>query len=82
MAAWPFVAHAQQGERVRRIGVLMPFTANDPEAQARNVVFEQSLRQLGWTVGRNLQIDYRLAGGEADFASADTRRNWLRSRRT
>jgi putative ABC transport system substrate-binding protein len=43
----------------------MPFTANDPEAQARNVVFEQSLRQLGWTVGRDLQIDYRSPGGDA-----------------
>jgi putative ABC transport system substrate-binding protein len=63
--AWPLAAHAQQAERVRRIGVLMPFTANDPEAQARNVVFEQSLRQLGWTVGRDLQIDYRSPGGDA-----------------
>ena len=51
---------------MRRIGVLMPFTAGDPEAEARKVVFEQSLQQLGWTVGRNLQIDYRLAGGDAD----------------
>jgi len=63
--AWPLAAHAQQAERVRRIGVLMPFTANDPEAQARNVVFEQSLRELGWTVGRDLQIDYRSPGGDA-----------------
>jgi putative tryptophan/tyrosine transport system substrate-binding protein len=64
-AAWPLAARAQQGDRMRRIGVLMPFTANDPEAQARNVVFEQSLQQLGWTVGRDLQIDYRSSGGEA-----------------
>ncbi len=63
-AAWPLAARAQQGERMRRIGVLMAFTANDPEAQARNVVFEQSLQQLGWTVGRDLQIDYRSSGGE------------------
>ena len=63
--AWPLAAHAQQAERVRRIGVLMPFTANDPEAQARNVVFEQSLRQLGWTVGRDLQIEHRSPGGDA-----------------
>ena len=61
----PRVARAQQGERVRRVGVLMPFTANDPEAQARNVLFEQSLRELGWMVGRDLQIDYRWPGGEA-----------------
>jgi len=63
--AWPLAAHAQQTERVRRIGVLIPFTATDPEAKARNVVFEQSLQQLGWTVGRDLQIDYRSPGGEA-----------------
>ena len=63
--AWPLSAHAQQTERVRRIGVLIPFTATDPEAKARNVVFEQSLQQLGWTVGRDLQIDYRSPGGEA-----------------
>jgi putative ABC transport system substrate-binding protein len=64
-ATWPLAARAQQPDRLRRIGVLMPFTANDPEAQARNVVFEQSLQQLGWTVGRDLQIDYRSSGGEA-----------------
>ena len=62
---WPLTARAQQGERMRRIGVLMPFTANDPETQERNAVFEQSLQQLGWTVGRNLQIDHRSPGGEA-----------------
>jgi putative ABC transport system substrate-binding protein len=65
-AAWPFAARAQQAERMRRIGVLMPLVAGDPEAQVRSTVFAQSLQQLGWTVGRNLQIDYRFAGGEAD----------------
>jgi putative tryptophan/tyrosine transport system substrate-binding protein len=65
-AAWPLVARAQQPERLRRIGVLMPFVAGDPEAQVRSTVFAQTLQQLGWTVGRNLQIDYRFAGGEAD----------------
>jgi putative ABC transport system substrate-binding protein len=64
-AAWPLAARAQQAERVRRIGVLMPFTVNDPEAQERNAVFEQSLRQLGWAVGRDLQIEHRSPGGEA-----------------
>jgi putative ABC transport system substrate-binding protein len=63
--AWPLAAHAQQTERVRRVGVLLSFTADDPEAQIRNVVFEQSLQQLGWTVGRNLQIERRSPGGEA-----------------
>ena len=64
-AGWPLAVRAQQPERVRRIGVLIPFTADDPEAQARIAVLEQSLRQLGWTVGQNLQIEQRLSGGEA-----------------
>ncbi len=65
-AAWPLTAQAQQRERMRRIGVLMPFTAQDREAQERNVVFERTLHQLGWTVGQNLLVDVRLAGGNAD----------------
>jgi ABC-type uncharacterized transport system substrate-binding protein len=65
-AAWPLAAHAQQPERMRRVGVLMPFVAGDPEAQLRSTVLAQSLQQSGWTVGRNLQIDYRFPGGEAD----------------
>jgi putative ABC transport system substrate-binding protein len=65
-AAWPLAARAQQADRMRRIGVLMPLVAGDPEAQVRSTVFAQTLQQLGWTVGRNLQIDYRFAGGEAD----------------
>src|SRR5262245_48434404 len=62
---YPLAARAQQGERVRRLGVLMPFTLNDPEAQARNALFEKSLRELGWMVGRDLQIHYHWPGGEA-----------------
>ena len=65
-AAWPLAARAQQPDRVRRIGVLYPFDAGDAEAEARNRVFEQSLRALGWTVGQDLKIDYRMAGGAAD----------------
>src|SRR5262245_28677312 len=65
-AAWPLAAQAQQGERMRRIGVLLPFSAGDAEAEARKPVFEQSLRQLGWTSGGNLSIEYRLSGGEAE----------------
>ena len=64
--AWPIAARAQERERTRRIGVLMPFVAGNSEAQVRSTVFAQSLQQLGWTVGRNLQIDYRFTGGEAD----------------
>ena len=68
-AAWsvaaPLAGHAQHSERIRRIGVLMPFRANDPEVRARSMIFEQSLGQLGWKVGQDLQIEYRSAGGEA-----------------
>jgi putative ABC transport system substrate-binding protein len=63
--AWPVVARAQQGERVRRIGVLMPYAADDPEGQARIAAFLQGLQQLGWE-GRNVRIDYRYSAGDAD----------------
>jgi putative ABC transport system substrate-binding protein len=62
-AAWPLAAPAQQGERVRRIGALYILPTDDREAQARHLVFQQTLQQLGWTVDRNLHIDLRLAGG-------------------
>jgi len=65
-AAWPLAAVAQQGERVRRIGVLMAITADDSESQARLAAFAQGLQQLGWTVGQNVRVDYRWAGGNAD----------------
>ena len=59
-AASPLAARAQQGERVRRIGVLGTLTTEDPEAKARMAAFLQGLQQLGWSDGRNLQIEYRL----------------------
>ena len=65
-AAWPFAVGAQQGERVRRIGVLTSLSENDPEQQSRNAAFLQALQHLGWTVGRNLQIDYRRHLGDAE----------------
>jgi putative ABC transport system substrate-binding protein len=65
-AAWPLVAHAQQAERMRRIGVLMGPAADDPEGQARATAFLQGLRQLGWTDGRNVLIDTRWAAGDAE----------------
>jgi putative tryptophan/tyrosine transport system substrate-binding protein len=65
-AAWPLAARAQQGERMRRVGVLYSLIAGDAEAEARNRVFEQGLRALGWTVGHDLKIDYRMAGADAD----------------
>jgi putative ABC transport system substrate-binding protein len=63
-AAWPLAVRAQQSEPKRRIGVLMGLAADDAEGQDRIVAFEQSLQQLGWTNGHNLQIDYRRGGGE------------------
>ena len=65
-AAWPLAARAQQSERMRRVGVLYPLAAGDAETEARNRAFEQSLRELGWTVGQDLKIDYRMAAGGAD----------------
>jgi putative tryptophan/tyrosine transport system substrate-binding protein len=65
-AAWPLAARAQQPERVRRIGVLVASTADDPEAQARVAAFAEALSQLGWTDGRNLRIDVRWATTNAD----------------
>ena len=67
-AAWPLAARAQQGERVRRVGVLMNLTADDPESSARVTAFAQGLQQLGWTVGRNLRIDYRWGAMDAERA--------------
>ena len=69
-AAWPRVARAQQGKQARRIGVLMPFTKDDPEDQLRRAVFQQGLQQLGWTEGRNIRIEYRWFAGEPARAQA------------
>jgi putative tryptophan/tyrosine transport system substrate-binding protein len=65
-AAWPLTARAQQGERMRRIGVLMPIAADDPEGQTRIAAFQQGLQQLGWTDGRNVRIETRWSRGNAD----------------
>ena len=64
-AAWPLAARAQQGERMRRIGVHTGSRADDPDGKARFAAFEQALGQLGWTPGRNVRIDYRFSGGDA-----------------
>jgi putative tryptophan/tyrosine transport system substrate-binding protein len=63
-AAWPFGARAQQRERMRTIGVLTPFAADDAEGHARLTAFAQGLQQLGWTVGQNIRIDYRWGDGK------------------
>jgi putative tryptophan/tyrosine transport system substrate-binding protein len=66
-AAWPLTARAQQGERVRRVGVLMSQPAGDPVAQARSAAFLQGMQDLGWTIGRNVQIEHRWDTDEADI---------------
>jgi hypothetical protein len=65
-ATWPLAARAQQGERMRRVGVLVAAAADDPEYQARNVAFLQSLQQLGWADDRNVRIDTRWATTNSD----------------
>src|ERR1700720_3849501 len=60
-ATWPIAARARQHGQMRRIGVLMSFGANDPEAQSRVAAFENGLRKLGWVRGHNLSIEYRWA---------------------
>jgi putative ABC transport system substrate-binding protein len=66
-ATWPLIARAQQGERVRRIGVLQGGSdKDDPRSQPNIAAFRQALQQLGWTDGRNVKIDYRWPAGDAD----------------
>ena len=70
-AVWPITAHAQQAERIRRIGVLMPFAKDNPEGQARIAAFLQEMQKLGWTEGRNLQIEYRWDTGDLPKAATE-----------
>ena len=63
-AAWPLAARAQQGERVRRIGVLTVFSKDDPEGQRRIAALLHRLQALGWADGRNVRIEFRWAGGD------------------
>jgi putative ABC transport system substrate-binding protein len=63
-AVWPVVAHAQQPERMRRIGVLIGGDENDPVMRTRVSAFTQALAGLGWTDGRNVRTDLRWAGGD------------------
>ena len=71
VAAWPVAARAQQGGRVRRIGVLMPYDENDPGAKLGYSAFTQALAGLGWTDDRNVRIDLRWAAGDT---AGDTNR--------
>jgi putative ABC transport system substrate-binding protein len=66
-AAWPLAARAQQSERMRRLGVLMGYAENDPEAKALLLEFTQGLAELGWNVDRNLRMDVRWSPGNVDL---------------
>jgi putative ABC transport system substrate-binding protein len=65
-AAWPIAARAQPPERVRRVGVLIAYAENDPEAQGRLAVFRQALQKLGWAEGRNVQFEVRWTAADAN----------------
>jgi ABC-type uncharacterized transport system substrate-binding protein len=65
-AAWPLAARSQQPERVRRIGVLMSMVENDPRGMEFITAFAQGLGELGWTIGRNVRIEYRWGAGDLD----------------
>jgi putative tryptophan/tyrosine transport system substrate-binding protein len=66
VAAWPLMARGQQRDRVRQIGLLSPFSENDPETKARLAAFKERLEQLGWTDGRNIKIEYRFSEGNIE----------------
>jgi len=70
---WPLILRAQENKPkpMRRVGALLPYNPNDPQAQNRNAAFLQALQQLGWTVGQNVQIDYRWSAANED----ETRKN-------
>jgi ABC-type uncharacterized transport system substrate-binding protein len=68
--SWPLAVRAQQHDEVRRIGVLVNVAADDPEAQTSLTAFKQALQQLGWSEGRNLQIDFRGAAGDPERMQA------------
>jgi putative ABC transport system substrate-binding protein len=63
-AVWPLTVRAQQGDRIRRIGLLLSWGESDPEGQGWVGAFVQRLRELGWTDGRNIRIDYRWGAGD------------------
>jgi putative ABC transport system substrate-binding protein len=64
--AWPLAAGGQQGERMRRVGVLTNLPSDDPEGMARLAAFLQGLQQLGWTDGQNVRIDVRAAASDVE----------------
>jgi putative tryptophan/tyrosine transport system substrate-binding protein len=71
VVASPLTARALQPDKMRRIGVLRAATAGDPDVQMNIAAFAQTLEQLGWSDGRNVRIDYRLSGADADKTRTD-----------
>ena len=65
-AAWPLAAHAQQPDRMRRLGMLMNRAADDRRGQVELAAFQQALQQLGWSDGRNIRIDTRWGANDVD----------------
>ena len=65
-AAWSVAAHAQQGDRVQRVGGLLPLAETDPEGQARQAAFEKGLKEIGYVDGRNVTIDFRWVAAQFD----------------
>jgi putative ABC transport system substrate-binding protein len=65
-AAWPLAAHAQQGERTRRIGVLTGSAENEPQTQSYLIAFRKALQELGWIEGRNIQVEYRFGASDVE----------------
>jgi putative ABC transport system substrate-binding protein len=70
--AWTLAAHAQQSERSRQIGMLIPFDGSEPEVKARLSAFRQRLQELGWIESRNIRFDYRFTGQDAERIHAGT----------
>jgi putative ABC transport system substrate-binding protein len=68
--AWPLAVRAQQGEPMRRVGVLMPYSEGDAEGQASVAALQRGLQDLGWTGGRNIRFEIRWAGGDPEKARA------------
>src|SRR3954449_7822350 len=71
-AGWPLGTRAQQPGRPRRIGVLMLYPEKDPQGQLRSTAFQQQLEKLGWTVGGNLEINFKWGTGDADWVRSAT----------
>src|SRR5436190_23807834 len=71
VVAWPLAARAQQGEQVRRIGILMPYPKSDAESQSYVRAFRQELARLGWSEDGNVQFDERWSTSNMDLVRAD-----------